>query len=396
MIQIKKLPLLSAVACTTLVALLSLACAFEPRIQNQPASNQSSSGGFERVEEVWKLLEEQHINRNNLNSDKISEAAIRGMLESLDDPYASFLDAEQFSMESQDVHGSFEGIGAHVGIRDEKITIIAPMPDSPAEKAGIRSGEIILGINGDNTADTTLLEAVTKIRGEKGTTVDLLILHVNEATPVTITVRRGVIQIDSVSFQLMPNDIGYIYISNFTENTKSEVEIALKEFEESTTSGALVLDLRNNPGGLLNSVVDVTSLFINEGLVLYEIDGSGARKDWPSRRTGNHHNYPMVVLINQFSASASEVFCGALMDHQRATIIGTKSFGKGSVNILRSLSDGSGIYFTVAHWFTPNGTLIEGAGIEPDIVVDIPTDSVSDVQMEKALEILNQKRTNFG
>ena len=381
---------------TILVALLSVACVSQPVIQEQDTNNRSLTNGFERVEEVWQLLEQQHITRSDLDSDKISEAAIRGMLESLDDPYASFLDAEQFSMESQDVHGSFEGIGAHVGMRDEKITIIAPMPDSPAEKAGIRSGDVILGINGNSTADTTLLEAVSKIRGEKGTTVDLLILHVNETAPVTITVKRGVIQIDSVSFQLMPDNIGYIYISNFTESTKSEVERALKEFKESTASGSLVLDLRNNPGGLLNSVVDVTSLFIDDGLVLYEIDGSGARKDWPARRTGNKQDYPMVVLINQFSASASEVLCGALMDHQRATVIGTKSFGKGSVNILRSLSDGSGIYFTVAHWFTPNGTLIEGSGIKPDVLVDIPVDSTNDIQMEKALEILKQKRKDFG
>ena len=381
---------------TILVALLTVACVSQPVIQEQATNSRSLTTGFERVEEVWQLLEQQHITRSDLDSDKISEAAIRGMLESLDDPYASFLDAEQFSMESQDVHGSFEGIGAHVGMRDEKITIIAPMPDSPAEKAGIRSGDVILGINGCSTADTTLLEAVSKIRGEKGTTVDLLILHANETAPVTITVRRGVIQIDSVSFQLMPDNIGYIYISNFTESTKSEVETALKAFKESTASGSLVLDLRNNPGGLLNSVVDVTSLFIDDGLVLYEIDGSGARKDWPVRRTGNKQDYPMVVLINQFSASASEVLCGALMDHQRATVIGTKSFGKGSVNILRSLSDGSGIYFTVAHWFTPNGTLIEGSGIKPDVLVDIPVDSTNDIQMEKALEILKQKRTDFG
>ena len=381
---------------TILVALLTVACVSQPVIQEQATNSRSLTTGFERVEEVWQLLEQQHITRSDLDSDKISEAAILGMLESLDDPYASFLDAEQFSMESQDVHGSFEGIGAHVGMRDEKITIIAPMPDSPAEKAGIRSGDVILGINGSSTADTTLLEAVSKIRGEKGTTVDLLILHVNETAPVTITVRRGVIQIDSVSFQLMPDNIGYIYISNFTESTKSEVETALKAFKESTASGSLVLDLRNNPGGLLNSVVDVTSLFIDDGLVLYEIDSSGARKDWPVRRTGNKQDYPMVVLINQFSASASEVLCGALMDHQRATVIGTKSFGKGSVNILRSLSDGSGIYFTVAHWFTPNGTLIEGSGIKPDVLVDIPVDSTNDIQMEKALEILKQKRTDFG
>jgi len=351
---------------------------------------------FNRISEVWTLLEQQHINRDELDPEKLSEAAIRGMLGALDDPYASFLDAEQFSMESEDVHGSFEGIGAHVGMRDNLITIIAPMPDSPAEKAGILPGDVILGINGATTENTTLLEAVSKIRGKRGTTVDLLILHLGYSDPENITVKRGVIQLDSIHFEIMPDDVGYLHISSFTESTKSEVQKALKEFKTSTESGGLIIDLRNNPGGLLTSVVDVASLFLDSGMVLYEIDGYQARKDWKVKHNWGQQDYPIVVIMNQFSASASEVLCGALMDHDRATVIGTTSFGKGSVNILRSLSDGSGIYFSVAHWFTPEGTLIEGSGITPDVIVDLPKDSQSDVQLEKALGILKQKRAEFG
>ena len=219
---------------------------------------------FNRIAEVWTLLEQQHINGDALDPDKLSEAAIRGMLGALDDPYASFLDAEQFSMESQDIHGSFEGIGAHVGIKDNLITIIAPMPDSPAEKAGIVPGDVILGINGADTQNTTLLEAVSKIRGKSGTTVDLLILHKGASNPETITVKRGTIQLDSIHFEIMQDDVGYLHISSFTESTKSEVQKALKEFKSSTESGGLIIDLRNNPGGLLTSVVDVASLFLDK------------------------------------------------------------------------------------------------------------------------------------
>jgi carboxyl-terminal processing protease len=194
----------------------------------------------------------------------------------------------------------------------------------------------------------------------------------------------------------MQDDVGYLHISSFTESTKSEVQKALKEFKSSTESGGLIIDLRNNPGGLLTSVVDVASLFLDKGMVLYEINGSHARKDWKVKPNWGQQDYPIVVIINEFSASASEVLCGALMDHDRATVIGTTSFGKGSVNILRSLSDGSGIYFSIAHWFTPDGTLIEGSGIEPDVIVDLPKDSISDIQLEQALKILHQKRADFG
>jgi carboxyl-terminal processing protease len=344
---------------------------------------------FDRVAEVWELLQREHINREQLDAEEVSEGAIRGMLQALDDPYASFLDSEQFEVESQDFQGFFEGIGAQVGMRDGKLTIIAPIPDTPAERAGIRPGDVILEINKESTANITLLEAVSKIRGEKGTDVELLVLHLDEPEPETIIVERGVIPLNSVRFSMLDNGIGHLKIVNFTDTTNQEVEEALEEFKRSNGDG-MVLDLRNNPGGLLRSVVDVASQFLDEGLVLYEIDAQGNRTDWKVKPDGKGQDIPLVVLINEFSASASEVLSGALIDHDRATVIGTKSFGKGSVNTLRQLSDGSAVYFSIARWHTPDGTLIEGEGITPDVVVEAPPDATEDVQLERAIEILQQ------
>ena len=345
---------------------------------------------FDRLAEVWKLLEREHIDRDSLDADVLSAGAVRGLLQALDDPYASFLNAEQFGVESQDFKGFFEGIGAHVSMRDGQLVIIAPMPGSPAEKSGIRPGDEILAINGGSTAQITLLEAVSKIRGKKGTSVDLLVLHLNQPEPLTITVTRGVIPLDSVQLTMLEDGVGHMRIFNFGDKTKDELEKALKEFREANGTG-LVLDLRNNPGGLLKSVVDVAGQFFDDGLVLYQIDAYGERTDWDAKSGGDALDIPMVVLVNQFSASASEVLSGALMDHNRAEVIGVTTFGKGSVNTLRPLSDGSGIYFTIGRWYTPLGTLIEGEGITPDIIVEIPPDSIEDVQLSRAVEILQGK-----
>lgn len=345
---------------------------------------------FDRVAEVWALLQQEHVNREQMDAQEVSEGAIRGMLQALDDPYASYLDPKQFKLESQDFKGFFEGIGAQVGMREGRLTIIAPIPDTPAERAGIRPGDVILEIDKESTANISLLEAVSKIRGEEGTNVELLVLHLNQQDPETIVVERGVIPLNSVRFSMLDGGIGHLRISNFTDTTNDEVEAALEEFKDSNGRG-LVLDLRNNPGGLLRSVVDVASQFLDEGLVLYEIDAQGNRTDWEVEPGGKAQDIPLVVLINGFSASASEVLAGALIDHDRATVIGTTSFGKGSVNTLRELSDGSGVYFSIAHWYTPNGTLIEGEGITPDVVVEAPPDAAEDIQLQRAIEILQQK-----
>ena len=344
---------------------------------------------FQRMAEVWRLLRREHIDGEGLNGKQLSDGAIRGMLQALDDPYAAFLTPDQFAVESQDIKGFFEGIGAEVGVRDGRITIIAPMPDAPAEQAGIRPGDIILEIEGESTQGLSLMEAVIKIRGEKGTPIELLILHLDSSQPLLLKIIRGVIPLESVRLVMQVGRIGLLRISTFTGTTIDEFEDALERFERSQGAG-LILDLRNNPGGLLTSVVDVTSQFLEDGLVLYQVDAQDNRTDWKVKKGGKAKDIPMVVLVNDFSASASEVFTGAILDHGRATVIGTTTFGKGSVNNLFRLTDRSGVNFTIARWFTPNGTLIEGEGLTPNVIQELSEDESEDAQLDRGIELLQE------
>ena len=350
---------------------------------------------FQRMAEVWRLLQREHVEGGNLDSQELSDGAIRGMLRALDDPYAAFLNPNQFSLEAQDIKGFFEGIGAEVGLRDGRITILAPMPDTPADEAGIRPGDIILEIEGVSTQGLSLMEAVAQIRGEKGTSVQLLVLHRDSSEPELLTIVRGVIPLESVRLLLQVGRIGHLRLFGFTGTTNKELEEALERFERSNGLG-LVLDLRNNPGGLLSTVVDVTSQFIDDGLVLFQIDAQGNRTDWKVKKGGKAKTIPMVVLVNEFSASASEVFVGAIMDNDRATVIGTTTFGKGSVNNLWPLSDGSAVNFTIARWFTPSGVQIEGEGISPDIVQERTEDDSEDIQLDLAIQILKDQIAQDG
>jgi len=391
--------LLSVVLAALAVFVVATSCSLQiTREDSSKDSNPALEGlppEFGRLQEVWDLLGREHFDRERLDAGKLSDGAIRGMLQALDDPYASFLNPQQYALESQDFKGFFEGIGAEVGMRDGRITILSPMPDTPAAQAGIKPGDVILEINGESTEGITLLEAISKIRGQKGTTVQLEVVHLNSREPVTITVARDVIKLQSVRFLMLTGGIGHMRISSFAETTNQEVRNALEKLEGSRGVG-LVLDLRNNPGGLLSSVVDVTSQFLDKGLVLYEIDAHGQRTDWAVKSGGQGQDIPMVVLVNEFSASASEVLAGAIIDHGRAKVIGNKTFGKGSVNTLRSLRDGSAVYFTIARWFTPNGNLIEGKGITPDVAVLNPADGSEDVQLDRAIQILQEGVAQHG
>jgi len=343
---------------------------------------------FDRLAEVWNLLEKEHVDRATIDAEVLSEGAVKGLLLALNDPYASYLNAELFKMESADYQGYFEGIGAQVTMRNGQLMIIAPMPGSPAESSGIKPGDRIMSINGKSTENITLLEAVSTIRGKKGTDVDLAILHIGATEEVNIVVTRGVIPLASLNITMRDDGIGHLQIFSFGDKTNQELYEALETFRSDEGVG-IVLDLRNNPGGMLRSVVDVASNFLDHGLILYEIDGQNNRNDWEVNSQVRSIDTPMVVIVNEFSASASEVLTGALMDHKRATVVGSTTFGKGSVNTLRQLSDGSGVYFTIGRWYTPLGTLIEGEGVTPDILVEIPAESIVDVQLQHALEILD-------
>ena len=350
---------------------------------------------FDRLAEVWELLQQEHIAGQNLDPAAVSDGAIRGMLAAIDDPYAAFVDRQQFPLSQQDIQGFFEGIGAEVGIRDGAITILSPIEDSPADMAGLKPGDVILEVDGESIRGLGLLEVVGRIRGEKGTTVRLLVRRMSSGASEELTIERGVIPIESVRLLMQVGRIGHLRITGFTGTTNDDLATAIERFERSKGLG-MVVDLRYNPGGLVSSVVDVTSQFIDEGLVLYQIDARGDRRDWNLTPGGLALEIPVVVLVNEFSASASEVFAGAIMDHGRAEVIGATTFGKGSVNKLWPLSDGSGVNFTTARWFTPNGTLIEGEGIVPDVLQDASEDESEDLQLDRAIEALQELIAGSG
>ena len=396
---------LAVILMTAATVASTAACSSEPAVEEsgpeteEPAARSEAvrdlPQDFQRLSEVWHLLQREHIDGGELDGKALSDGAIRGMLQALDDPYAAYLRPDQFEMETQDLQGFFEGIGAEVGMRDGRITILAPLPDTPAEKAGIRPGDVILEIDGDSAQGLSLLEAVVKIRGERGTSVELLVLHLNDSEPELIAITRGVIPLTTVRLVMMVGGVGHLRLSSFSGNTNEELEEALERFRRSSGTG-LVLDLRNNPGGLVSSVVDVASQFLDDGLVLYQIDAHGSRNDWRVKSGGNAKDIPLVVLVNEFSASASEVLAGALRDQDRATIVGTVTFGKGSVNNIWPLRDGSGVNFTIARWYTPLGVQIEGEGIVPDIIQENPGEGSEDLQLDRAIEILQESVTGQG
>ena len=345
------------------------------------------------VWEVWALLNEQHVDRKDFDTDTFNEAAIRGLVEGTGDPHSGYVPPEAFEIENQDLYGSFEGIGARVEMRpDGKLLIVAPIKGSPAEAAGLKPGDLILEVNGESIVGLSLLEAVNKIRGPKGSEVRLLVKHLTEAGEVEIVVVRNTIPLESVLVRSRPEDrFTHIRLSTFYANTADELAEAIREAQANGAEG-LILDVRDNPGGLLSSVIDVTSMFLEDGsLILYELDGEGDRDNHVARNAGEFADIPLVVLANGYSASASEIVVGAIQDHDRAPVVGSTTFGKGSVNILRRLTNGGGLYMTIAKWYTPNGRLIEGNGVEPDHeVISRDKQKADTSQFEKAVEVMEE------
>ncbi len=346
---------------------LSLAMACLPVI-NIPAFP-SSTVDLGLVVEARDIILQDYVEHESLDTDELSRGAIKGMVEALDDPYSAYLDPEMYQLSLSDFEGKFEGVGAHVAIRDGQIVIIAPIPDTPADNAGVRPGDKILEINGKPTTGMSLAEAVLLIRGPQGTVVNLLVLHEGEIEPVEIEIVRAEIEVDSVYFE-MREDTAYINITHFSSRTNTELLSVLESVALEGAAG-IILDLRSNPGGILSAVVDVASYFLTEGTVVDVVDNQGEHTIMSIRPKQITTDLPVVVLVDAFSASGSEVLAGALKDYERATIAGTITFGKGSVNVLRKLSDGSALYITTARWLTPEGRIIEGKGITPDYELEL-------------------------
>jgi carboxyl-terminal processing protease len=349
---------------------------------NTPSQNQT---GLELVDQAWNAIVQNYVEPAKINSDNLSRGAVKGIMDALNDPYSAYLDPETYKLFQSDLQGKFEGIGAEVALNsDAKPVIIAPLDQSPAAKAGIKTGDIILAVNGKPTDGMSLVEVVLNVRGPAGTSVTLTILHEGDTVPVDIEIVRTQIESPSVNWE-MKGDIAYIRIFQFGERTNDEFNSALQSIDLKNTAG-IILDLRSNPGGLVPVVVDVASHFIKEGVVLTLVNNKGERTSESVHPNGVFTDLPMVVLVDQYSASGSEVLTGALRDHKRATIAGTKTFGKGSYDIDIPLQDGSDIYLTVGRWLTPDGQLIEGQGIEPDYVLDI----TGDAEVQWAIDYLKQ------
>ncbi len=348
------------------------------------------------VWEAWSLLNRDYVDPSELEGEDFSERAIRGMLTVLNDPQTAYLSPEIMTGSFQDVfRGNFEGIGAHVNMnRDGQLVIVKPIPGGPAEAAGIKPGDIILEADGEKLDGMSLLEAVSKVRGPKGSTVELLVKHLGALDPVVIAVIRDEIPLVSVRLRSQPDDrFAHVRIEQFYPTTPDDLRETILQAVDAGAEG-IILDVRDNDGGTLDSVVGIASLFLEpeDNLVLYVEKGDGTRQNWPVRPgLQMATDIPMVMLINERSASSSEVLAGALQDHGRATIIGEQSFGKGSVNILRPLSNGGGLYITIAHWHTPSGRLIHGEGITPDIEVSHRDAQEQDVQqLRRAIEELTR------
>jgi carboxyl-terminal processing protease len=340
------------------------------------SSYQSYDENLQAIVQTWETINQDYVEQDKIDRSELSQAAIQAMMEALNDPYSAYLDPQMYQMEVEDTGGKFEGIGAEVSIRDGAVTIVAPYPGSPAEKAGIKAGDVIVAVGGEPVEGLSLLDVIAKVRGPSGTTVELIVMHQGEAEPVQLTVTRGEINVPSVMFEMLDGNVAYIYITQFGDNTNSELGAVLEKVQQQNATG-IVLDLRNNPGGNLQTVLDVASRFLEPGEVVLSVRYNDGRVEELKANSQNPAtDLPMVVLVNVGSASASEVLSGALQDHGRAVIAGQVTFGKGSVNYMVPLADGSAIYITAARWLTPNGKLIEGEGIQPDYELNPSQDEV--------------------
>ena len=341
----------------------------------------AAGGDFDTVARAWDLLVNEYVEKDGLDTGALAEAAVNGMMDYLGDPYSAFLDPEAYHQSLASFEGLYEGIGAEVGLHNGEITIIAPFAGSPAERAGIRPGDVILAVDGRSTQDLSLVEVVAFVRGPKGSSLTLLIRHLGETEAVEIIVVREEITQVSIHFE-MRGDIALIRLSRFTEQTNEELTPVLESIQQQGAVG-LILDLRGNPGGLLTAVVDVTSRFLSQGAVIIVVDNEGGRETIEVTSQDITTDLPMVVLVDGSSASGSEVLAGALSDHGRATVAGAITFGKGSVNRLFQLN-GYGIYLTIARWLTPDGNLIEGQGVTPDV----PLELIGEALVEWAIDYL--------
>ncbi len=357
--------------------------------------------------QAWDIIHRYFIDREVLQPDRLTYGAINGLIGSLgDEGHTRFLTPEEARRQKTDISGTFFGIGARVGIQEGLPVIVAPFDDSPADRAGLQAGDIIIEVDGEDVTMFSLNEVVSRIRGEKGTEVVLTIFRPDVSESLEIPIIRGEIDIPAANWALIPGtDVAVIRLIQFSGNLNEETRTAIRQ---ARAAGAtrLIVDVRNNPGGLLDQAIRVTSQFLTEGNVLLQEDADGNRQEFPVRSGGIAPDIPLVVLINRGSASSAEIFAGAIQDHDRGQVVGETTFGTGTVLQPFELSDGSTLLLGTSQWLTPDGRLIRKQGIEPDVTVELPAGTnllapgeikelsttellaTEDAQLLKALELL--------
>ena len=334
--------------------------------------------GWERTGHATETYEElrtfsevlTQVQKNYVDDTKVKDlvqGAIRGMLSTLD-PHSAYMTPEMYKEMQVETKGEFGGVGIQIGVKENRLAVIAPIDGTPAQRAGIKAGDYITKVNEESTKDLSLMDAVQKMRGPKGTKVNLTIQRDGTADPLQFTLVRDTIKIKSVKSKVLDN-IGYVKLTQFQEATGRDLGRVLKQFKEQKVQST-ILDLRNNPGGLLTAAVEVSEQFLPNGKMVVYTKGRESKKDeWFAKGKDQMDDSPMIILVNEGSASASEIVAGALQDYGRAVIVGTTSFGKGSVQTILPLGDGSGLRLTTAKYYTPKGRSIQSTGITPDIVI---------------------------
>ena len=363
-------------------------------------TSSASSFDFSTLNEIRSILDKEYVKPDNLDDQQLYEAAINGLLGTLSDAGTFYVDSQTYKV-SFLPSGTFDGIGATIAQQNSEIIIVAPIKGTPAEAAGIRSGDVVMAVDGESTAGWSTEKTVLKIRGPRGTKVTVSIRHADNKTEDYV-LTRAQIPVESVSTTppggvlrdgsgAEVSGIGYVHIREFSARTPQELDEALKDVV-SKGAKALIIDVRSNPGGLLQATITVADMFLDSGTVLIQRDRDGRERPYGARAgEAVDKNMPIVVLQNRFSASAAEVLAAALGDNGRATVIGEKSFGKGTVNISRDLKDGGALFVSIAQWLTPKGALIDKVGVRPDIEVILSDEDIDlrrDPQLTRAIDVL--------
>jgi carboxyl-terminal processing protease len=361
----------------------------EGALQSTPEELQTL---FQPFWEAWEMVHTQYVDQP-VDDTALMQGAIRGMLEALGDEHTSFMDPQEFTDANAGLEGTYEGIGAYVDTSGDYLTIISPIKNSPAEAAGLRPGDRIIAIDGEDMTGIQPELARRRVLGPAGSIVVLTIQREGEPEPLSIEIKRATIVVASVEHEMLENNIGYLKLNTFGDTTSRELRTALEEIMGNNPRG-LIFDMRNNGGGYLQTAVDVASQFIPEGVVLVERYGDGREDVYEARRGGLATDVPLVVLVNQGSASASEIVAGAIQDYGRGKLVGMTTFGKGSVQIWNPLSNNQGaVRVTIAKWLTPLERTIHEVGLEPDFEIDLTEEDFAeerDPQLDKALEVLEQ------